>query len=173
MAVPLNWYGAAFENSLDGIALHELVGARFEVYLPAVSEEPEGHPEIGHRGGEPTGTEALLVVEDEDAVREVTSRLLRMRGYTVVEAANPEEARKVFACQPVDLLVTDVVMPGGDGPALFFALSRLDPTLRVLYMSGYVDSAGIDDITALGAPLLCKPFAPDQLVRMVRDCLDA
>jgi CheY-like chemotaxis protein len=148
-------------------------GAQFEVYFPAVDEELDERPEIGGHDRRRTGTETVLVVEDEDAVREVTSRVLRSRGYTVVEASNPEEAQGVFEGQPIDLLVTDVVMPGGDGPSLFLALSRLDSNLRVIYMSGYADPAGIGDVAALGAPFLRKPFAPDQLVRMVRDCLDA
>jgi len=147
-------------------------GARFEVYFPAVDEEVDEQPtRVPARAVQP-GTETVMVVEDEDSVREVTSRILRSHGYTVIEAADSREAQRLFKRQPVDLIVTDVVMPGGDGPSLFRTLSRVDPALRVIYMSGYADPAGIGDIAALGAPFLRKPFAPDQLVRRVRACLD-
>ena len=147
-------------------------GARFDVFLPAVSS-PVDHP--GDAGDPRTahgGSETVLVVEDDESVREVTARILQSRGYEVMAASNPSEARECFASRPVNLLVTDVVMPGGDGPSLFRALSAIDADLKVIYISGYAEPAGIGDIAALGAPYLRKPFAPHELVRMVRECLD-
>ncbi len=147
-------------------------GARFDVYFPAVDEpvEEEQSPADGRMGEE--GSETILVVEDDESVREVTTRILRNSGYEVLAAPGPSEARKHFADGSVDLMVTDVVMPGGDGPSLFRALSELKPGLRVVYISGYAEPAGIGDIASLGAPYLRKPFAPHELVRTVRRCLD-
>jgi DNA-binding NtrC family response regulator len=137
------------------------------VHDAAAGEAGSVEPRSAH-----DGSETILVVEDDESVREITARILQARGYEVMAADGPSEARKHFATGTIDLLVTDVVMPGGDGPSLFRALSELDPDLRVVYISGYAEPAGIGDIALLGAPYLRKPFAPHELVRTVRKCLD-
>ncbi len=147
------------------------------VYLPVTSATVArlGPPplETPHAAG---GTETLLLVEDNDSVREVTAQSLRRRGYVVHEAANAEEAiewTKTSKVKP-HLLLTDVVMPGLSGPNLAARLVQENPQLRVLYMSGYTD-----DATAVhgsfwgGVPLLQKPFTPTQLAERVRGALDA
>ena len=167
------------DQSGGGIGLETAPGrgTAMRVYLPVTSATVArlGPPplETPHAAG---GTETLLLVEDNDSVREVTAQSLRRRGYVVHEAANAEEAiewTKTSKVKP-HLLLTDVVMPGLSGPNLAARLVQENPQLRVLYMSGYTD-----DATAVhgsfwgGVPLLQKPFTPTQLAERVRGALDA
>ena len=88
----------------------------------------------------------LLVVEDEDGVRLLTRKILERAGFMVLVAARPSEAEAIFfEAGRVDLLITDIVMPGGRGPDLFTGLHARQPSLRVLYMSGYSDDASVRD----------------------------
>ncbi|MEP6765900.1 MAG: PAS domain S-box protein, partial [Gemmatimonadaceae bacterium] len=96
-------------------------GSTFAIYLPAVNVA-QTSTELPTVSGLDVGTETILVVEDEDGVRELVRRLLARQGYTVLVAANAEEARNVFQNSPIDALLTDVVMPGGSGPELARAL---------------------------------------------------
>jgi CheY-like chemotaxis protein len=151
-------------------------GTTMRVYLPATTAMPE-RPHT-----EPTphlnraGTETVLLVEDNDSVRELAAKALRRRGYVVYEARGGDEAIEWSRSSGVipHLLVTDVVMPGISGPNLAATLLQLHPGLRVLYMSGYTD-----DATAVhgnfwgGVPLLQKPFTPGVLAESVRLALDA
>ena len=119
------------------------------------------------------GRETVLVVEDEDGVRALTVASLERHGYRVLQAAGGDEALEVAQDfrEPIDLLLTDVVMPGMKGPDLARRLKQLRPTMQVLLMSGYaadvVTSADLKD-----APLLAKPFSPAALTRAVRAALD-
>ena len=119
------------------------------------------------------GRETVLVVEDEDAVRELAVASLERHGYRVLKAASGDEALRVAHDfrEPIDLLLTDVVMPGMKGPDLARRLKTLRPTTRVLLMSGYaaevVTSADLRD-----TPLLAKPFSPSTLTRAVRAAID-
>jgi CheY-like chemotaxis protein len=120
------------------------------------------------------GTETVLVVEDNDAVRELVRRTLQQRGYTVLEASNGDEAIDLVArgAHP-RLLLTDVVMPGLSGPNLAARLLQQNPRMRVLYMSGYSqDATAAHGTTWGGVPLLQKPFTPSQLAERVRIALD-
>jgi two-component system, cell cycle sensor histidine kinase and response regulator CckA len=120
----------------------------------------------------PTGSETILLVEDEAQIRTLASAALQEAGYTILEAVGGAEAIQHFEQQPnaIDLLLTDVVMPGMNGRALGAYLTGHKPTLRVLYMSGYAD----DEIAPIvDVPLLPKPFTPDDLARKVRAVLDA
>lgn len=123
-----------------------------------------------------TGSATILVVDDEASVRLVTRRLLLRWGYTVLEADSGEQAIQVAAqCNgPIDLVVTDVVMPGMSGQMVASAMLRLRPGIRVLFMSGYTaeqiaERGGLGD----GAALLQKPFDPAALAGKIRELLDA
>jgi CheY-like chemotaxis protein len=151
-------------------------GAVFTIYLPRVDSlaatpaEPVLVPAAAGRG-----SETILLVEDEDAVRELTRRCLQSAGYTVLEAASAEAALDVCARHPerIDLLLTDVIMPGVSGPELSRRLLENRPAIRVLYVSGYTDTAiASQGILEAGAFFLQKPFSPDSLARKVRDVLD-
>jgi DNA-binding NtrC family response regulator len=117
----------------------------------------------------------VLLVEDEAGVRLLSKRILENAGYRVLESANGDDAERVFAqhADSIDLLVTDVVMPGCGGPELLSRLQHRSPAVRVLYMSGYTEQsaahkAGIDR----GTPFVQKPFTAAELVRHVREVLD-
>jgi CheY-like chemotaxis protein len=150
-------------------------GTTFNVYLPRSDETvPSGRSSQG-LGLLPRGTETILLVEDQDAVRAFARHVLLAGGYRVLEARDGEEAFRVAQqCQgPIHLLVTDVVMPRMGGPQLAELLARDRPELRVLFVSGYADEA----ITRCGVPeagssFLQKPFNPVQLARKVREVLD-
>jgi len=123
---------------------------------------------------DPTPLPTILIVEDEEEVRALTRDVLEMNGYTVLEALDPADAVRLAQTHPgaIDLLITDVVMPSMSGPELAHRLRTGRPTLRVLCMSGYPESA---DRAADGAEpwtgWLQKPFSPDGLVAKVRECL--
>ena len=116
----------------------------------------------------------VLVVEDEEEVRSLTRDVLEMHGYAVLEAMDPDDALRLGGSHPgpIDLLITDVVMPRMNGPELARRLRAGRPTLRVLCMSGYPESEDrrIDGKAGWTA-WLQKPFTPDVLMRKVRDCL--
>lgn len=123
-----------------------------------------------------TGRRTILVVEDEEAVRKLVTRMLVAAGYSVICAASGDEALSLCANQDgtIDLLVTDVVMPQMSGKELSDKVGSVRPGLRVLYMSGYTDHAlEIDGVLAPGTLFINKPFSSSELVRKVRDALDA
>src|SRR5207237_3483258 len=128
----------------------------------------------GSAGGA-SGSETILLVEDEGAVRDLTRRCLESTGYRVISAENAEEAIELAAehAARIDLLLTDVVMPGASGPELSRRLLERRPDVRVLYVSGYTDSAmASEGILDSGVSFLQKPFTPEALARKVRDVLD-
>jgi len=152
-------------------------GTTFKVFLPRVSdpvEEPEG---ANTPATVPGGTETLLLVEDEASVRELTARVLKERGYHVLDAANGPDALRLMANRPpndIQLLITDVVMPKMGGPDLAARLARSQDDLKVLFISGYTDKAiARDGVLVEGTPFLQKPFTPDALAGKVREVLDA
>jgi CheY-like chemotaxis protein len=151
-------------------------GTTFKIYLPrdlagTASElvKPSGVPRRA------TGTETLVVVEDEDVLRKVAKRALVEAGYTVLTAANADEALLTCAqhAGEIELLVTDVVMPRTSGKELAQILSKARPAIKVLYMSGYTDNAiGHHGVLDAGTHFLAKPFTAADLARKVRDVLD-
>jgi PAS domain S-box-containing protein len=150
-------------------------GATFAVYLPRMDVS---HPSAGRREHEPEpirGTETILLVEDESAVRDLTRRCLEASGYRVLQAGSAEEALDAVSrhAGSLDLLLTDVIMPGASGPELSRRLLSDRPELRVLYVSGYTDETiASQRLLADGASFLQKPFTPEVLARKVRDVLD-
>ena len=115
-----------------------------------------------------------MIVEDEEEVRALTRDVLEMNGYTVLEALDPADAVRLAQTHPgaIDLLITDVVMPSMSGPELARRLRTGRPTLRVLCMSGYPESADrAADAAEAWTAWLQKPFSPDGLIAKVRECL--
>ena len=151
------------------------VGTTFKIYLPRVDQNVEIERATCDSDNLPGGSETILLVEDEDPVRELTYRMLESYGYVVLEAGHPDQALRVSEQHKgdIDLLVSDVVMPGMGGPALAEQLTRSRPQLKVLYISGYTDDEIIRrGVVEQGIRLLQKPFAPDELARKVREALE-
>jgi two-component system cell cycle sensor histidine kinase/response regulator CckA len=124
----------------------------------------------------PRGSEIVLVVEDEAMVRKVALRILRARGYQVHEAGSSAEARRRFdeLGGRIDLMVTDVVMPGGTGKELADELRRRKADLKVLFTSGYTENTVVHHgVVDVGIHFLEKPYVPDALARRVREVLDS
>jgi PAS domain S-box-containing protein len=141
-------------------------GTAFKIYFPRLDEAPTPKDAQSGETATWTGSGTLLIVEDDSAVRQVAARVLRDRGYTVLEARRPSEARRICAEHgaAIDLLLTDVIMPECTGTELARELSQLHPRLRVVYMSGYPGGAA-SRVGALGpgAAYLEKPFSPASL----------
>ena len=121
------------------------------------------------------GSETVLLVEDEEGVRRLVRTVLRRQGYTVLEAQNGGEALLICEqyAKPIDLVLTDVVMPHLNGPQLFDRLHPMRPDMQVLYMSGYIDHAFRDGEIEPGAAFLQKPITPGVLARRVRQVIDS
>ena len=124
------------------------------------------------------GTETILLVEDEGGVRSLARTILEMKGYTVLEAQNADEALALWRDREatVHLILTDVIMPGMNGRVLANRLIAADPsaTVKVLFMSGYTDDAIVHHgVLDPGTAFLQKPFTPDDLARKVREVLDS
>jgi CheY-like chemotaxis protein len=148
-------------------------GTTFTIYLPLV-ERPVIAPAAELPLKDLRGTERILVVEDQAAVRDIAVALLERYGYRVTPAAEPADAlRRLEEGQPFDLLLTDVVMPGTNGVALAAAARAMRPDLRVLFMSGYTDDALLKHEGLQPGALLHKPFTPRTLLTRVREALDA
>jgi PAS domain S-box-containing protein len=150
-------------------------GSTFKVYLPwAEGKVPSAKSHVG-LSRIPTGKETLLLAEDEDAVRALTRHVLTACGYTVLEARNGAEALRL--CEhhagPIQLLVTDVVMPEVSGRQLAERLTQRHPEMRVLFLSGYTDDAVVrHGVLQAEVAFLQKPFTPAALAQKVREVLD-
>jgi DNA-binding NtrC family response regulator len=150
------------------------VGTSFRVYLPATEVVTRGDAQTHDETHALPELATVLLVEDEEAVREIIERTLGNLGCHVLSASRSSEARQLYASaeQKIDLLLTDVVMPGGLGTELYEELAATDPDLKVLFMSGYPDrgAAQLADLPP-GAAFLRKPFGPSVLVEQVRQLL--
>jgi two-component system cell cycle sensor histidine kinase/response regulator CckA len=149
-------------------------GTSFKVYLPRADAEEvvvDAPPPFARPRA---GAQTVLVVEDAEELRELTSRLLRRQGYTVLLAANADEALQLFERNPsIDVLLTDVVMPGASGPELTRRLVERRPELKVIYMSGYTEEAIVQHgVLKPGIAFLHKPFTSEALGRKLRETLD-
>ena len=153
-------------------------GTAFHIYLPQVPAAPNGGatPELPLDPGDVLRcTETILLVEDDASVRLLARVALERVGYHVLQAANPREAARIATefPGPIDLLLSDVIMPESGGPPLLDRIAHTRPAVRVLYMSGYADEAVRHVLLVDDTPFLQKPFAPHALARKVRDVLDA
>jgi two-component system, cell cycle sensor histidine kinase and response regulator CckA len=151
-------------------------GTTFKVYLPCSNRElPLQAVNSVVTAPVKRPSETVLLTEDEAGVRQLAKRILENAGYRVLEAANGDEGERLFAQHSgsIDLLVTDVIMPGCGGPELLSRLHVQSPTLRVLYMSGYTEqSAATQTGIDRGIPFVQKPFTAAEFVRQVREALD-
>jgi hypothetical protein len=148
-------------------------GTTFKVYLPVSAEPHETESEAPDAGAE-RGSERIMVVEDDEGVRDLVRLMLEANGYEVLTVEDAEEATRVCVEHAdVDLLLTDVVMPDVNGRALAERLGEIAPTMRILFMSGYSDEA-VHRHGVLGesAAFLEKPFTERALTRKVREVLD-
>jgi two-component system, cell cycle sensor histidine kinase and response regulator CckA len=150
-------------------------GTTFRIFLPA-STQPAQKNELRLDSALRTGNETVLVAEDEEALRQMVVNVLSIQGYTVLQAASGREALEVWdkAQRPVDLLLTDMVMPGGImGSELAERLAQKSPSLKVIYTSGYSPGmAGKDTSLLEGRNFLPKPYSIGKLAQVVRECLD-
>jgi len=150
-------------------------GTTFKIYLPRIDEVPlDEKPALGAHET-PTGTETILLAEDEEGVRSLIRFTLESHGYTVHTTRDGEEALRVSQelASPIHLLITDVVMPKLSGRALVEQLQARHPQMRVLYLSGYTNDAMVrHGVLESGVAFLQKPFAPSALAWKVREVLD-
>jgi two-component system cell cycle sensor histidine kinase/response regulator CckA len=153
-------------------------GAIFTIYLPAYDKaEPAqaAEPEV-KRSRDLTGRGLVLLVEDEDPVRSFAARALRMRGYTVVEATSGEQALEILSDPDmhVDVMLSDVIMPGLDGPGWVREARKSRADAKVIFMSGYAEDAFVGGDSGIeGAAFLPKPFTLNELTEKVKDILEA
>jgi PAS domain S-box-containing protein len=160
--------GFIFADSIPGS------GTTFDLYFPLV-ETPVPVPAPVPASRPYSGRETILLVEDQQAVRQLLTNVLSEYGYRLLEASNGQEALRLIAATrtPIDLLVTDVVMPQMTGPALAKHLRRQWPNLRVLFMSGYAEGTVLPTFLAEpGIGFIQKPFLPAELAKKLRDLLD-
>ncbi len=165
-------------RSGGSVGVHSEIGhgTSFKVYFPRadvadlVVEAPAPAPAAPPR----VGTQTVLVVEDEAGLRALTRRLLQRQGYTILVAADADEARRLFEDHPsIDVLLTDVVMPGASGPDLTRQLVEQRPGLKVIYMSGYTEEAIVrHGVLQPGIAFLHKPFTSKTLGDKIREVLE-
>jgi PAS domain S-box-containing protein len=150
-------------------------GTSFKVYLPRVDEEAEQWAPFASQGDAPGGTETILLVEDEEQVRQLAVRVLRRLGYTVLAAGAGTHALAIAEGHdgPIHLLLTDVVMPGMSGRELANRLADRRPTVKVLYTSGYTENVIVHHgVLDAGIRFVSKPYTPRELAVAARGALD-
>jgi two-component system cell cycle sensor histidine kinase/response regulator CckA len=151
-------------------------GTTFKVYLPATQEEID-KPEVpSQEKVAPRGEETILIVEDEESLRGVTQKFLSDKGYQVIVAEDFQKALEASENDPrhIDLLMTDVVLPGSSGPKLADRLATTRPEMKVLFVSGYTADALVHgDLHRADFAFLSKPFSLNTLARKIRTILDA
>ena len=151
-------------------------GTMITIYLPRVAAPPA--PSYKKPGSKklPTGTESILVVEDDVAVRHISVRVLRSLGYDVIEAASGDDAQRLVSLEEnkkIDLLLTDLIMPLMGGRDFAEWMMNTSPKTKVVFISGYLDQAlQANDQSDVGMFFLPKPFDPEQLAQKVREALD-
>jgi two-component system cell cycle sensor histidine kinase/response regulator CckA len=152
-------------------------GTRFVIYLPVHREEAgaaRSRKTAKAKKDELWGSGTVLLVEDEPMVRSVAERALTRHGYTVITADNGEDALEIIAKnEPIDLLISDVVMPGMDGPTMVDEARKQRPDLKILFMSGYAEEQLRDSIGVDNAHFLPKPFSVQELAEATKRALGA
>jgi CheY-like chemotaxis protein len=151
-------------------------GTVFRVYFPRLPQTALPAPADARTGPAPHGTETLLLVEDEPAVRHLAAHVLRSLGYIVLSASNGEEGLRVAQehKMPIHLVITDVVMPRMGGKVMADWLKATFPDLRVLFTSGYTDDTiAREGVLDAGVDFLPKPYTPSILAHKVRQMLDS
>jgi two-component system, cell cycle sensor histidine kinase and response regulator CckA len=148
-------------------------GTTFSIYLPRVDEPAETIGHIAIKQAQKGGSETVLLVEDEESVRQLVRELLEAQGYQILEAENGEEALQIAAMHSeIDMLITDVVMPGMSGRELSARLCASHPHTKLLYLSGYTEDAIVHEgVLEPGTAFLQKPFTLQTLARKVREVL--
>jgi len=150
-------------------------GTSFAIYIPTVPGSVPDAPVVAAPDPSPRSSETILLVEDEPAVRRLARRALEAHGFRIIEAGNGPEALEICATRvaELDMLLTDIVMPGMSGVELASRLTAIDPSLRVLYMSGYTEDAlGQRGVLSPETAFLPKPFTPASLADAVREVLE-
>ncbi|MCX6639911.1 MAG: PAS domain S-box protein [bacterium] len=170
-------YGIVKQHG-GSVTVHSVLGegSTFAIYLPRCMEGVEVDQKSSTAADTPGGIETILLVEDEDGVREIISSILKRLGYRVIEAKASGDAYLLTQKlkMPVALVITDLIMPNMNGIELVGHIRKLWPDVRVLYMSGYAEgSARHQALGILDAPFLQKPFSFSSLGRKVREVLDA
>ncbi len=163
--------GFIFVDSTPGL------GSTFTIYLPRHEGGPEPKPAPPPRpakAADLTGQGVVLLIEDETPVRAFAARALKMRGYEVLEAASGEDALDILADPElaIDVIVSDVVMPGMDGPSTVREARKLRPDVKVVFVSGYAEDAMKRSMEGVGAcHFLAKPFSLNELTAKVKECV--
>ena len=150
-------------------------GTTFKIYLPRVDDLAEEYRKTIEDAKPGKGTETILLVEDEAMLRKLACQTLKSNGYRILEASNGDEAIAISSQYQgeIELLLTDVIMPGMNGRELSTRLLETRPNLRVLFMSGYTDDAIVHQgVLDESANFIQKPFSPDSLAQKVRAVLD-
>jgi PAS domain S-box-containing protein len=150
-------------------------GSTFNVYLPRIQHEADAPEVVNDERVVANGSETILLVEDAELVRIFAETVMQEHGYSVLTARNGEEAIDVFKNHQgrIDLMITDLIMPGMNGLQLSEHLKAMRPEMNVLYMSGYTDKAILKRLAFQpGMPFLQKPFGPDVLLRKIRELLE-
>jgi len=150
-------------------------GTTFKVYLTRIEGAADHSAQRVLSSDSPKGTETILMVEDDPSVRKLARTILDNNGYNVLEAEGGDAALRLSKQheRPIELMLTDVVMPGTSGRELAQSVAISRPEMKVLYMSGYTDDAIVHHgILDADTPFIQKPFTPDSLLRKVRDVLD-
>jgi two-component system cell cycle sensor histidine kinase/response regulator CckA len=162
-----------FEGRIDVDSVPDR-GTTFTIRLPRVAEVAAA-PTPDTVTAHPGGAETILLVEDEPAVRTFARRTLATLGYTVLEASGEAEALEHAASHrgPIDVILSDVVLPGTPGPALVRQLQALHPEARVVLCSGFAPESSVGTERINPARFLAKPYSQEALARAVRAALDA
>ena len=150
-------------------------GSTFRIYLPRVQETAQRVETSVQADPVPSGAGTILLVEDELSLRELMSEYLREKGYRVVEAGTGEAALEICKSrtEPIDLLITDIVMPGSSGPAVAKQILEMQPGLRTIFMSGYADRKLGPEVLGQNAAFFQKPFNLDALARKIHTMLNS
>lgn len=150
-------------------------GATFQIYFPRALGAPEEHEKKETLKNLPRGKETVLLVEDEDSVRGLAKQILQKQGYKVIDVSNAQEALNILQKplpSPIHLLLTDIIMPQMSGEELWKQVQPIHPDLKVLFMSGYMETKSLQEEGQKGGHFLQKPFTLSSLAYKIREILD-